>query len=95
MIIYLGLLDILTVFLTLSAVYTGYFTNAALVLLLLLGLKGAWTLFTIKKLDPLGALDLITAVTGYLLITQDLYPNVAIFCLTLTGLKGLTSIIRF
>lgn len=95
MIVLLGLIDVLTVFLTLSAYYTGYFTQPAILLLLLLGLKGAWTLFTIKKLDPLGLLDLIAGVTGYLLLTQGLWHNFALVCLTLTGFKGLSSIIRF
>jgi hypothetical protein len=96
MIILLGVFDIITVFLSLSSIYMGLYSDFAVLLLFLLGLKGVWTLFVTHNLfDPLGLLDIITAVSAVAFINYGVFNNLAVVSLTLLGLKSLTSLVKF
>ncbi len=96
MIIILGLLDLATILVTLSAVYYSVYADIAFILLILLGLKGVWTMIMSKN-SPffyLGLLDLAAALSATLTIQHCVLTQLTGLLLAIIGVKSFTSFIR-
>ena len=96
MIILLGLLDIITVLVAFSAVYHSIYSQLAVILLILLGLKGVWTMI-VSKASPfffLGLLDLITAILAVLSVEYGLFTSFTGALLAIIGVKSLVSFMK-
>lgn len=92
------MLDLITAFLTMSNLYWGLYTNVVNVLLILLFLKGVYTIFTSAGdgfFLGLGILDLVTGVVSYASVNHNMFGQVALFTLTLLGFKALWGLLNF
>ena len=96
MIILLGIIDLITVLLSYSAINYNIYTTIAVIFLIILGLKGLWTVSVSNGsiFLLLGLLDAATATVSILSIQYNLFNSIAVILLTLTGLKSVLSMIR-
>ncbi|PIU61625.1 hypothetical protein COS83_03815 [archaeon CG07_land_8_20_14_0_80_38_8] len=96
MILFLGLLDLASVFFSLATIYTKSFAGFSIIFLTLLGLKGLWTLLISRDVlfTGLGLLDLMASILTIISITYGLFAGISQFLLVIIGVKSLVSIVK-